>query len=112
MKTYYDNVLKEETTTLCLVTITNRDGILQLVASMQDDQAPREWELQIDKDMGWYDNYQSPMIYWSWDIVKSMIWFMRQPANAEHLIYAPQNRYISDTPPKRLYTEVHTADWR
>jgi len=36
---------------------------------------------------------------------------MRQPAYTEHLIYAPQLCFNSDTPPKRLYTEMHTADW-
>jgi hypothetical protein len=36
---------------------------------------------------------------------------MRQPAYAEHLIYAPQRCFNSDTQPKRFYTELHTADW-
>jgi len=36
---------------------------------------------------------------------------MRQPAYTEHLIFAPQRSFNSDTPPKRLYTELHTVDW-
>jgi len=36
---------------------------------------------------------------------------MRQPANAAQLIYAAQHCFNSDMPPKRLYTEMETADW-
>ena len=36
---------------------------------------------------------------------------MLQPTYAEDLIYAHQRCFASDTPPKRLYTEMHTADW-
>jgi hypothetical protein len=36
---------------------------------------------------------------------------MRQPAYAEHLMYATQRYFNSDMQPKRLYTEMHTADW-
>jgi hypothetical protein len=37
--------------------------------------------------------------------------FIWQPAHGEHLIYAPQHYVNSDTPQKRLYSEMHTADW-
>jgi hypothetical protein len=40
-----------------------------------------------------------------------MRWLMRQPAYAEHLIYTPQRCLNSDTPSKRLYTEMYTVDW-
>jgi hypothetical protein len=36
---------------------------------------------------------------------------MRHQAYAEHLIYDPQSCFNSDTPPTRLYTEMHTGDW-
>jgi hypothetical protein len=36
---------------------------------------------------------------------------MRQQAYAEHLMYAQQRSFNSDTPPKRLYTEMHTVHW-
>ena len=36
---------------------------------------------------------------------------MQQPTYAEHLIYAPQRCFNSDTPLKRLNTEMHPVDW-
>jgi hypothetical protein len=61
--------------------------------------------------MKWNDNHQHPIKYWSRDIIKIMRWLMRHPAYAKHLIYTPQRCFNSDTPPKRLYTEMHAADW-
>jgi hypothetical protein len=48
---------------------------------------------------------------WSRDIIKSIRWLMRQPAYAEHLIFALHFYFDSDTPPNHLYTEMHTAEW-
>jgi hypothetical protein len=45
MKTNYDNVLKEEDTTLRFRSLKNRDVVHMLVASLPDDQALGEWEL-------------------------------------------------------------------
>jgi len=111
MKTYYDNVMKEENTGLRFPTFKNGDGVQKLVASMPDDQALGEWELHTLEDMRWNDNHQRPIRYWSQDIIKSMRWLMRQPPYAEHLIYAPPRCLNCDTSPKGLYTEMHTADW-
>jgi hypothetical protein len=111
LKTYYDNVLKEKDTALLFPMFKNGDGIQKRVASMPDDQALGEWELHTLEDMRWNDNHQPPIKYCSRDIIKSMRWFMWQPAYAEHLIYAPQGCLNSDIPPKRFYTEMHTADW-
>jgi hypothetical protein len=112
MKMYNDNVLKEENTTLHFTSFKNGDGIQKLVVSMPDDQALGEWELHTLKDMRWNDNHQHPIKYWSRDIIKSMRWLMRQPAYVEHFIFALQRCFNSDRTLKRLYTEMHTADWR
>jgi len=88
MKTYYENELKEENTTLGFPSFTNGDGIQKLVASMPDDQALREWELHTLEDMRWNDKHQRIIKYWSRDIMKSMRWLMRQLVYAGHLIYA------------------------
>jgi hypothetical protein len=44
-------------------------------------------------------------------MIKSMKQLIRHPAYAEHLIYAPQSCFNSDTPLKPLNTDMHTADW-
>jgi hypothetical protein len=61
--------------------------------------------------MRWNDNHQSPIKYCSRDIIKSMRWFILQPAYGEHLMFAPQHWFNNDVPPKHLSTEMHTADW-
>jgi len=111
MKTYYDNVLKEENTSLRFPSVNNGDGVQKLLASIPDDQALGEWELHTLEEMRWNDNHQRTIKYWSRDIIKSMRWLIRQPAYAQHLIFAPQRCLNNDTPPKRLYTEMHSADW-
>jgi hypothetical protein len=111
MKTYYDNVLKEKNTALRFRSIKILDGVQKLVATMRDDQALGEWELHTLENMKWNDNHQPLIKYWSRDIIKSMRCLMRQPSYAEHHIYTPQRRFNSNTPPKHLYTEMHTVDW-
>jgi hypothetical protein len=111
METYYDKVLKDENTTLRFPSFKNEDGVQKVVASMPDDLALGEWELHTHEDIKWNANHQRPIKYWSRDIIKSMRWLMPQPAYAEHHIYAPRHCFGSHTPPKRLYTEMHTADW-
>jgi len=106
---YYANMLKEKITALHFQSFKNRNREQKLVASMPDEQALGEWELHTLKDMRWNANHPHPIHYWSWEIIKSMRWLMRQPAYTKHLIYAPQRCINSDIP---LYTEMHTVDWQ
>jgi hypothetical protein len=111
MKTYYDNMQNEKNTALRFASFKNGDRVQKLVAHMPDALALMEWELHTLENMRWNDNHQCPIIYWSRDMIKTMRCLMRQLAYAEHLLCAPQHCYNSDTPPKRLFTEMPTVDW-
>ena len=75
------------------------------------DQALKEWEVHTLEHMKWNDNHQHTIKDWSRDIVESIRWLMCQLAYAELHIYTPQHCFNSDTPPKRLYTAMHSAYW-
>ena len=47
MKTYYDDVLKEQNTGLHYPSFKNGDGVKRLVAAMPDDKALGEWEVDV-----------------------------------------------------------------
>jgi len=111
MKTYYDNMLKKENTTLRFPSFKNGDGVQKVVARMPYDQALKEWHLYTVEDMRWIDNHLCPIKYWSQEIIKSMRWLMRQPAYAEHLIYPFQRCFKSEMSPQCLDTEIHSGDW-
>ena len=72
MKTYCDNLWKEEKTALRFPSFKNGESVQTLIASNADDQALGEWELHTLKDMRWNDNLQCPIEYLSRDIIKSL----------------------------------------
>ena len=57
MKTYYDNMLKEEEATLGFTIFKNVDAMQKLEAGMRDDPALGEWELHTPEDVRWNDNH-------------------------------------------------------
>jgi hypothetical protein len=77
MKTYNDNVQKEENTALRFPSFKISDGVQKLVASLPDDLALREWELQTIEDVKWNDDHQHTIKYCSRHIIKSMRWLIR-----------------------------------
>jgi protocatechuate 3,4-dioxygenase beta subunit len=72
LKTYYNNLLKEENTCPHFPIFIKKDGVYELNARMPDDQALGEWKLHTLKDMRWNPNHHRPIKYWSQDIIKSM----------------------------------------
>jgi len=108
IKTYYDILPMEENTTLRFPNFKNRDGILKLVARMVDNQTFGECELHPLEAMRRNDNHPRAMTYWARNIIRSMSWFLRQPAYVEHLIDTTQCCFTSNMPPNQHYTEIHT----
>jgi hypothetical protein len=60
MKTYYDNVLKEENIPVHFPIFKHMDAFQKLVTSMPDDQALGEWKLHTLEDVRWNENHQRP----------------------------------------------------
>jgi hypothetical protein len=63
MTTYYDNMLKEENTTLRFPRFKHEDGVQKLMASMPDDLDLGEWELHTLDDMKWNENHAGLIKY-------------------------------------------------
>jgi len=63
MKTYSDNVPKEENTVVRFPSLKYGDGFQKRVASIADDRALGECELHTFQDMKWNDKQQCPIKY-------------------------------------------------
>jgi len=111
MKTYYDDMLRDDNTTLGFPSFNNRDGVQKLVDTMLDDQALGVWEQHTLDCMRWNENHKYPIKYWSRDIIKSIRLLMRQSAFAKHCICALHHCFICGMPLKHIYTAMRTVDW-
>jgi hypothetical protein len=90
MQTYYDYMLKDESTALDFPSSKNGAGGQKLLASMPDHQAPDEWELHTLENLIWNDNHQWVIKSCSRDITTCMRWLIRQLAYPKLPVYATQ----------------------
>lgn len=72
MKTYQNNVLKEENTTMCVHSIKHGDGVNLLVARMQHNQAPRDRELHTPNHTRLNANHEHHIKHCRQDIITSI----------------------------------------
>jgi len=64
LKTYYDNVLQEENTTLRFPSFRQVDGVQKVLPGTPDDQVVGEWEPNTLEDIRSNDNHRCSIIYW------------------------------------------------
>jgi hypothetical protein len=77
IETYYDNLMKAENTRLHFSSFKNGHCVRKLVATLQANQALREWDLHTLEELRWNDKHQCLVKSWSQDIMKRMRWLMR-----------------------------------
>jgi len=80
------------------------------IDQMEDGLGVDSWEKSRLENITWNEQHAGvPIEFWYRDIIERVKWLLRQPAYAEHLLYAPQQQF--DEHGRRVYGEMHTADW-
>jgi len=80
------------------------------IDQMEDGLGVDSWEKCRLENITWNEQHTGvPIEFWYRDITKCAKSLLRQLAYAEHLLYAPQQRF--DEHGRHVYSEMHTADW-
>ena len=82
----------------------------QKIDRMEDGLGASSWRISHLENIVWNAQHaKEPIKFWHRDIIECAKWLLKQPAYAEHLSYAHQQRF--EDKGRRIYGEMHTADW-
>jgi len=79
----------------------------QLINEMTDGLSLASWKLD-EIDVRTASGRPEKLQFYHREPLDVIRWLIGQPANAEHLVYAPVQQYAGS---RRIYSEMHTADW-
>ena len=67
------------------------------------------WKCHLENILWNAQHAKEPIKFWHRDIIECAKWLLQQPAYEKHLSYVPQKRFEAEG--RRVYGEMHTADW-